>query len=57
MNEWENGKHGMKRAYTYLMNELEQKVLAIRRRAGRPDKYAELMLKEFGIEIKERSWK
>lgn len=58
VNEWENGKHGMKRAYTYLMNELEQKVISLRRRAGANNqKYADLMLKEFGVEIKEEKWK
>ncbi len=54
VNEWEQGTHAMKRAYTSLMNDLEQKVLGLRRRAGTNGaKYADLMLKEFGIEIKE----
>lgn len=58
VNEWEQGRHSMKRAYTSLMNELEQKVISLRRRAGANNqKYADLMLKEFGVEIKEEKWK
>lgn len=56
VNEWENGRHSMKRAYTHLMNEVEQKVAGVRRRCGANNKkYEELMLKEFGIEVKQ--WK
>ena len=56
VNEWEQGRHSMKRAYTALMNDLENKLLALRRRCGtNTKKYEELMLKEYGIEVK--AWK
>lgn len=58
VNEWEQGRHAMKRAYTSLMNELEQKIMSLRRRAGTNNqKYADMMLKEFGVEVQERAWK
>jgi hypothetical protein len=46
----------MKRAYTALMNELERRVAALRLRARHNDeKFSQLMLKEFGLEVK--PWK
>jgi len=58
INEWEQGQHSMKRAYTHMMDEVAEKVLALRRRAGTNNtKYAELMLSTFGIELKDDKWK
>lgn len=58
VNEWEQGRHSMKRAYTTLMNEVAERVLGARRRAGKDNKkYEQIMLKEFGIELKAAQWK
>lgn len=53
ISEWEVGMHSMKQAYTRLMDNLKERLVAILRQALEDEaEYRRLVMKSFGVELK-----